>query len=59
MKVTIQMTEQNLIPVLARLIEEGTEKSYEEWKRGIKRPSAECVAEHLIAQGVRIGGERT
>lgn len=50
-------TDKGLVEALARLIEEGTDKSYEEWKRGVKRPSAVCVAEHLVQSGVRIGGE--
>ena len=50
-------TDGELVEALARLIEEGTDKSYEEWKRGVKRPVAVCIAEHLIAKGVWIGGE--
>ena len=50
------MNDKEQIDVLARLIEEGATLSYEEWKRGVKRPSAVCIAEHLISCGVTIGG---
>ena len=53
----VMITDEERIEVLARLIAEGTDKSYEEWKRGVKRPSAVCIAEHLVQSGVRIGGE--
>ncbi|MBR2908363.1 MAG: hypothetical protein IKC26_10045 [Clostridia bacterium] len=51
------ITDEERIDALARLIAEGADKSYEEWKRGVKRPSAVCIAEHLVQSGVRIGGE--
>lgn len=51
------ITDRERIEALSRLIEEGADKSYEERKRGVKRPSAVCIAEHLVQSGVRIGGE--
>lgn len=51
------MSKEKQIEVLSRLIAEGTDKSYEEWKRGVKRPAAVCIAEHLISRGVTIGGD--
>ena len=52
----VMITDEECIDALARLIAEGADKSYEEWKRGVKRPSAVCIAEHLVQSGVRIGG---
>ena len=55
-----KQSEEARIKMLADRIREGTDRSYEEWKKGVKRPSAECIAEYLIREcDVRIGGHQT
>ena len=52
-----ERSEQECIDALAKMIAEGADMSYEEWKRGVKRPVAVCIAEHLVRNGVTIGGQ--
>lgn len=46
--------EMERITALTRLIEEGQERSYEEWKHGVKRKASVCIAEYLVQRGIRM-----
>ena len=39
---------------LAAMIDEGNDLSYREWKNKVKRKASVCIAEYLIAMGVRL-----
>ena len=44
---------------LAKMIDEGNNRSYAEWKSKIKRKASVCIAEYLILRcGVRLPEEK-
>ena len=39
---------------LAKMIDEGNDLSYREWKGKVKRKASVCIAEHLLRRGVKL-----
>ena len=43
---------------LAKMIDEGNDISFREWKGKVKRKASVCIAEHLLRRGVRLPEEK-
>lgn len=43
---------------LAKMIDEGNDLSFREWKGKVKRKASVCIAEHLLRRGVRLPEEK-
>lgn len=43
---------------LTKMIDEGNDLSFKEWKHKVKRKASVCIAEHLLRCGVRLPAEK-